>query len=201
MSALPQKHYLPTTIIPLVDQLWLPLSDTTLFRSKINTLGLEHSPTSPEAYKQELENNLNKWIKSVGEQTDVTLFLYELRFNNVTLKKSIQQWIYAKCGEGYVNEEGSGENVVNVGWEELNERTNKMCQLYQRDMRIFTQEQMKENNILTENVDISPSCDTLNEEDQKYIRMVTIPLFHHDSKTLYFIHTPMSSFTCEIQSI
>ena len=194
-----QKQHLPTTIIPLVDQLWLPLSDTVLFSGKIKQLGVDHFTQTSEAYHDDIQKNFEAWKNSIGQKDEITLFLYELRFNNVTLKKSIQQWVYAKCNEGYISEEGSDENTVKVGWEELNARTNKMCQLYQRDMRIYVQEQMRENHITTENIDISPPCELLGEEDRKHIRMVTIPLFHHKSKTLYFIHTPMSSFNYEIE--
>lgn len=179
---------LPSTIIPLLDRLWIPTNDTSLVYATIDQLSIDTKGLN-EKVKEAVDANWTRWKTETFNDTDrhVSLFLYNLRFNNVTLKQSLQQWIYPIYDEkeGEETKEGLLENNM----------TNKMNQLFQKDMLAF----LDRPDIDTENVDFSPHPDLMDPSDMR--RIVCIPLFRETKKRLYFLHTYNSSFQYTIKRV
>ena len=206
--------YLPSTIIPLVDQLWLPTSDTSFSYANIDQLSVDTKGLNNQQVKDATEANFARWKSETFTDTDrsIVLFLYNLRFQNVTLKQSLQQWIYPIHNEDDTPppvEEIEPGQIVET-WEDKqaktwmkikkeNDYTNNMCQMYQRDMLNFVKDKTHDNAINIENVDLTPSLDLFTNDELKMRRVVCIPIYVSSQKRLYFIHTCHSSFQYEIK--
>ena len=193
-------NYLPSTIIPLVDQLWLPLSETSTSFANSDLLSVDTKGLQSPQLVEAIQKNWTQWKNDTfKEDVTIMLFLYNLRFNNVSLKQSLQQWIYPIVDSTYQMEEDEAKpDAAVVTWEERNTYTNKMCQMYQKDMIDFVCDKTCKTQLQTENVDITPADDLFTSEELRMRRVVCIPLYYPREKKLYFIHTSHSSFQYEI---